>query len=85
MGVGQLGGLFDVLNQIDPGGGKAFIRLRSSPTFHQGFDNTSGRDFFAATIEDLLLQLSDQGIGLIGQLDRQLRLHKSITCLICSS
>ena len=85
MGIGQLGGLFDVLDQIDPGGRKTLVRLRSGTAFDEGFDNAGGSDFFAATIKDLLLQLSDQGIGLIGQLDRQLRHRESNIYLICST
>lgn len=85
MGIRQLGGLFDVLNQIHPGSGKALVRLRSGTAFNKGFNNASSGDFFTATIEDLLLQLSDQGIGLIGQLDRQLRHRKSNIYLICST
>jgi hypothetical protein len=33
--------------------------LRLGTTFNQGFDNTFRRNFLAATVEDLLLKLSD--------------------------
>ena len=85
MGVSQLGGLLNVLDQIGPRRGEAFIGLGASPTFHQGFHHTSSRHFLTAPVEDLLLKLSDQGIGLIGQLDRQLRHQKSNIYLICST
>ncbi len=73
MGIGQLGCLLDVLDQIGPGGGEAFIGLRFRTTLDKSFHDTGSRDFLAATVEDFLLQLGNQGISLVAQLDGELR------------
>ena len=73
VGVGQLGRLLDVLDQIRPGCGKALVGLGFRTAFHQGLHNPRRRNLFAPAIEDLLLKLSDQGIGLVAELDRELR------------
>ena len=73
MGIGELGRLLDVLDQIRPGGGKTLVGLRFRAAFHQGLHNTCSRNLLAPAIEDLLLKLSDQGIGLVAELDRELR------------
>ena len=75
MGIGQLGRLLDVLDQIDPGGGEAFVGLGLGTAFHQGLHHAGGRDLLAPTVEDLLLELGDQGIRLIAELNRELRHH----------
>ena len=75
MGIGQLGRFLNVLDQIGPGGGEAFVRLRLGAAFHKGLHNAGGRDLLATTVEDLLLKLSDQGIRLVAELDRELRHH----------
>ena len=75
MGVGKLGRFFDVLDQIGPGGGEAFVRLGLGAAFHQGLHHAGGRDLLATTVEDLFLELSDQGIRLVAELDRELRHH----------
>ena len=69
MGIGQLGSLFDVLNQVDPGGGETLVGLRTSPAFHQGLDDARSGDLLATPIENFLLQLGDQSISLVAQLD----------------
>ncbi len=84
MRIGQLGGLLNVFNQIDPRGGKALVGLRACTTFNQGLNNASCRDLFTATIKDLFLQLRDQSIRLVAQLDGQLRHSKSNHYPICS-
>ena len=73
MGIGQLGGFLDVLDQIGPGRGEALIGLGFCSALNQSFDHPSCRYFFAAAVEDLFLKLSDQGISLIAQLDGELR------------
>ena len=73
VGVGKLGGFFDVLNQIGPGRSEPLVGLRLCAAFDQGLDDAGGRDLLAATVEDLLLQLSDQGISLVAELDGELR------------
>ena len=73
MGVSQLGGFFDVLDQIGPGGGEPLVGLRLCAAFDQRLNDAGGRDLLAATVEDLLLQLSDQGISLVAELDGELR------------
>jgi len=73
MGVGKLGGFFDVLDQIGPGGGEPLVGLRLCAAFDQRLNDAGGRDLLAATVEDLLLQLSDQGISLVAELDGELR------------
>ena len=73
VGVSELGGFFDVLDQIGPGGGEPLVGLRLGAAFDQGLNDAGGRNLFAATVEDLLLQLSDQGISLVAELDGELR------------
>ena len=73
MGIRQLGGLFDVLDQVGPGGGEPLVGLRLCAAFDQSLHDTCSRDLLAATVEDLLLQLSDQGISLVAELDGELR------------
>ena len=73
MGVSQLGRLFDVLDQIGPGRGEAFVGLRLGTTLNEGFHHTSGRHLLTAPIKDLLLKLGDQGISLVAELDGELR------------
>ena len=85
MSIGKLGGLLNVFDQIRPGRGEPFVGLRPRTAFHQRFHNTGSRHFFTAPIEDLLLKLRDQGVGLIGQLDRQLRHQINNLYLICST
>ena len=75
MGIGQLGGLLDVFNQVGPGRGKPLVGLRLSTTLHKGFDDPCSSDLFAASVEDFLLKLSNQSISLIAELDRDLRHH----------
>ena len=69
MGIGELGSLFDVLDQIGPGSRKALVRLRLGTAFNQGFHYSSCADFLTATIKDLLLKLCDQSIGFDAELD----------------
>ncbi|WP_063394978.1 hypothetical protein [Prochlorococcus marinus] len=69
MGIGELGSLFDVLDQIDPGRRKALVRLRLGTAFDQGFHHSSCADLLTATIKDLLLKLCDQSIGFNAELD----------------
>ena len=69
MGIGELGSLFDVLNQVDPGGREALVGLRTSPALHQGLNNAGGGDLLTTSIENFLLQLSDQSISFVAQLD----------------
>lgn len=85
MGIGQLCRFFNVLDQIGPGRGKTLVGLRACTTFNQCFHHASGRDLLPASVENLLLKLRDQGIGLIGQLDRQLRHQFRNLYLICST
>ena len=59
MGIGQLGRLLDVLDQIRPGRGKTLVGLRFRAAFHQGLHNTCSRNLLTPAIEDLLLKLSD--------------------------
>ena len=73
VGIGQLRGLLDVLNQVDPGRSEALVGLGLRPAFHQGLDDTSSSDLFASTVENLFLQLSDESISLVAQLDGELR------------
>ncbi len=73
MGLGDLGGLLDVGEEILPGGGEALVRLGFGSTFDQGFDNPFGGDLFAATVEDLLLKLGDQRISFVADADGELR------------
>ena len=73
MGIGQLGCLLDVLDQIRPRRGKTLVRLRFRSALHQGLHDPSSRNLLAPAIENLLLKLSDQGIGLVAELDRELR------------
>ncbi|WP_052039613.1 MULTISPECIES: hypothetical protein [unclassified Prochlorococcus] len=63
MGIGELGSLFDVLDQIGPGGRKTLIRLRLGTAFNQGFHYPSCTHLLTATIKDLLLKLCDKSIG----------------------
>ena len=73
MGLGDLGGLLDVGDQILPGGGETLVGVGSGTTFQQGFDHAGSGDLLATTIEDLLLKLGDESISLIAELDRELR------------
>ena len=73
VGIGELGGLLNVRDQVFPGGGEALVGLRLGTALHQSLNHARSRNFLAAAIEDLLLKLSDQGIRLIAQLDRELR------------
>ena len=73
VGVSQLGRFFDVLDQIRPGGGEAFVGLGFGTTFHKGFNDSRCRHLLATAIEDLLLQLSDESISFIAELDGELR------------
>ena len=50
MGIGELGSLFDVLDQIGPGSRKALVRLRLGTAFNQGFHDSSCADLLTATI-----------------------------------
>ena len=59
MRIGKLGRLFDVLDQIDPGGGETLVGLRASTTLNKSLDNAGSGDLLSPSIEDLLLQLSD--------------------------
>ena len=59
MRIRQLGRLFNVLDQIDPRGGETLVGLGASTTLNERLDNTSSGDLLSASIEDLLLQLSD--------------------------
>ncbi|KZR74236.1 hypothetical protein [Prochlorococcus marinus] len=63
MGIGELGSLFDVLDQIGPGSRKALVRLRLGTAFDQGFNHSSCADLLTATIKDLLLKLCNKSIG----------------------
>ena len=72
VGIGHLGGFFNVGNEVFPGGGKALIALRFGTTLHQGFHHPSRGDFLAATVEDLFLKLGNQRQGLIAELDGEL-------------
>ena len=73
MSIGQLGGLLDIGDQVFPRGGEALIRLRFRTALHKGFHHPRGGHLLAAAIEDLLLKLSQQGIRLVAELDRELR------------
>ena len=59
MRIGKLGCLFNVLDQIDPGGGETLVGLRARTTLNESFDNAGSGDLLSPSIEDLLLQLSD--------------------------
>ena len=59
MGIGKLGRLFDVMDQIDPRGGETLVGLRASTTLYKSLDYTGSGDLLSPSIEDLLLQLSD--------------------------
>ena len=69
MGIGQLGSLFNVLNEIDPGGRETLVGLRASPAFDQRLDDTGGGDLLATAIENFFLQLSDQSVSFVAQFD----------------
>ena len=84
MGIGELGSLFDVLDQIGPGSRKALVRLRLGTAFNQSFHHSSGADLLTATIKDLLLKLCDQSIGFNAELDGELRHLGKDNYLICS-
>ena len=84
MGLGHLGRLLNVGDQILPGGGKALIGLGFGAAFDQGFDHALGTHLFATPLEDLLLQLGNQGIALFADLDGELRHRKGVHCLISS-
>ena len=84
VGVGHLGGLLDVGDQVLPGGGEALVRLRLGTALHQRLNHASRGHLLTATVEDLLLQLSDQGIGLVAEFDRELR-HKREQLFLRSS
>ena len=73
MGLGDLGGLLNVSEEILPRGGEALVRLGFGSTFDQGFDHPFGGDLFPATVEDLLLKLGDQRISFVADGDGQLR------------
>ena len=75
MGISQLGGFLDVFDQVCPGRGKPFIRLRFRATLDESFYNSCGSDLFAAAIEDFFLKLSNQSISFIAELDSDLRHH----------
>ncbi|MCT0198417.1 hypothetical protein KQ313_01780 [Synechococcus sp. CS-1325] len=72
MPVGDLSGLLDVIDQISPGGCEALIRLGLRPTFKQGFDDPGCGDLLAAAVENLLLELRNQCLGLAAELNREL-------------
>ena len=59
MRIGKLGCLFNVLDQIDPGGGETLVGLRARTTLNESFDNAGSGDLLSPSVEDLLLQLSD--------------------------
>lgn len=54
MGIGNLGRLLNVDDQVFPGGCEPLVGLGFRPTLHQGFDNASDRHLLAAAIEDFL-------------------------------
>ena len=72
MGIGNLGRLLDIGDQIFPGGCKALIGLGFGATFHQGFNHTGCRNLLATSIEDFFLKLGNQGQSLIAELDGEL-------------
>ena len=76
MGIGELGRFLNVGNEVFPRGRETLVGLRLGSAFNQGLDDPSCRDFLAAAIENLLLELSDQSISFIAQLDGELR-HRS--------
>jgi hypothetical protein len=76
MGIGDLGGLLDVGDQVVPGGSETLVGLGLGTAFHQGLDHASGGDLLATAIEDLLLKLGDESISLVAELDCELR-HES--------
>ena len=59
MRIGKLGCLFNVLDQIDPGGGETLVGLRAGTTLNESFDNAGSGDLLSPSVEDLLLQLRD--------------------------
>ena len=84
MRIRQFGRFLDVFDQVGPGRGKALIRLGACTTFHQRLHHAGSGDLLAPSIEDLLLQLRDQGIGLVTQLNRELRHRTTDVYLLCS-
>ena len=75
MGISQLGGFLDVFDQVCPGRGKPFIRLRFRATLDKSFYNSCRRDLFAAAVEDFCLELSNRRISFIAEIDSDLRHH----------
>ena len=75
MGIGHLRRLLNVSDQVFPGGREALVGLGLGAALNEGLHHTSGRYLLAATVEDLFLELGDQGIGLVAELDGELR-HK---------
>jgi len=73
MGLGHLGRLLDIGDQIVPGGGKPLIGLGFGATLNQGFNHALSTHLFATPLEDLLLQLGNEGIALLADLDGELR------------
>ena len=65
--------LLDVGDQIAPGGREALVGLGFGSTFHQGLDHASRRYLLTPPVEDLFLELGDQGVGLVAERDRELR------------
>ncbi len=85
MVVRHLCGLLNVFDQVLPGCRKALVSLRLRSAFNQGLNNACRGDFLATTIENLSLQLSDQGIGLVAELDAVTRHRLSDIYLTCST
>ena len=73
MGLGDLRCLLDIRDEIFPGGGEALVRLGLGATLKKGRHHTLSGDFLASTVEDLLLQLGNQGVSLIADRDGELR------------
>ena len=72
MGIGNLGRLLNVGDQVFPGGCEPLVGLGFRPTLNQGFDNASDRHLLTAAIEDFLLELGDQSKRFVAELDSHL-------------
>ena len=70
--VGDRGSLLNVVDQIAPGGGEAFVGLGFRTALQQGLHDTGSGNLLAASVEDLLLQLGNQGLSLAAELNREL-------------
>ncbi|MEB3304697.1 MAG: hypothetical protein VKL58_00620 [Cyanobacteriota bacterium] len=72
MGLSDLRCLLDIRDQIFPGRGEALVGLGFGPTLEKSSHHSLSGNFLAPAVEDLLLQLSNQGVSLIADRDGEL-------------